>query len=79
MHSWMRSATPPKADADVRGDQDSDSGSSGSGPLYDHGEAGKKAAEQPVVIPGSDHASPVDAPPSARQQVAANIEDDPPA
>ena len=35
-------------------DGEEQTGVAGSGPLFEHGEAGQKAAEEPVKIPGSD-------------------------
>ena len=50
----------------------------GSGPLYEHGEAGQKAAEEPVNVPGSD-GNRRGATPTGEDQAAANREVDPPA
>jgi hypothetical protein len=55
------------------------SGVAGSGPLYQHGEAGQKAADEPVKVPGSDDENGSGAPPVGENQAAANREVDPPA
>jgi hypothetical protein len=59
----------------------------GTGPLYEHSEAGKRAAEEDVVIPGSDDSEAADATeddekpqhPTGEQQAAINRDLDPPA
>jgi hypothetical protein len=55
------------------------SGVAGSGPLYEHGEAGQKAADEPVKLPGSDDGNRSGGPPVGENQAAANREVDPPA
>ena len=54
-------------------------GAAGSGPLYEHGEAGQKAAEEPVDVPGSADKSGSSARTTGEEQAAANREVDPPA
>ncbi len=51
----------------------------GSGPLYEHGEAGQKAAEEPVNVPGSDDKGSSSGSTTGDEQVANNREVDPPA
>ena len=51
----------------------------GSGPLYEHSDAGQKAAVEPVSIPGSDNKSGSSGSTTGEEQAAANREVDPPA
>jgi hypothetical protein len=51
----------------------------GSGPLFERGEAGRKAAEEPVNVPGSDDESTGSGPTTGGEQAAKNREVDPPA
>ena len=51
----------------------------GSGPLYEHGEAGQKAADEPVNIPGPDDKRRSGGAPVGEEQAANNREVDPPA
>jgi hypothetical protein len=51
----------------------------GSGPLYEHSEAGQKAAEEPVNVPGSHDENGSGGTPVGEDQAAANREVDPPA
>jgi hypothetical protein len=54
-------------------------GVAGSGPLYEHGEAGQKAAEEPVNVPGSADKSEISGSTTGEEQAAANRAVDPPA
>lgn len=54
-------------------------GLQGSGPLYEQGEAGQKAAEEPVEIPGSDPEHEDDQERTGETQAATNRQVDPPA
>jgi len=54
-------------------------GGAGSGPLYEHGEAGQKAAEEPVHVPGSEDDDEKGGRPVGEDQAAANREVEPPA
>jgi hypothetical protein len=60
-------------------DRTEQSGVAGTGPLYEHGEAGQKAAEEPVHIPRSEDENESGARPVGEDQAAANREVDPPA
>lgn len=51
----------------------------GSGPLYERGEAGQKAADEPVDIPGSSSEDPSESSQADEAQAAAHREADPPA
>jgi len=51
----------------------------GAGPLYQQGEAGKKAAEEPVEIPGAAEPENGGGTPVGEEQAAENQENDPPA
>lgn len=59
-------------------DQDRSDGA-GSGPLYERSEAGQKAAEEPVDIPGSKPEDTSGGRQTGEAQAAANREVDPPA
>jgi hypothetical protein len=52
---------------------------SGSGPLYEQGEAGKKAAEEPVEMPGAESNAEDGGSATGEKQAAENRENDPPA
>jgi hypothetical protein len=54
-------------------------GVAGSGRLYEHGEAGQKAAEEPVSVPGSADKSTNSGRTTGEEQAAVNREVDPPA
>lgn len=54
-------------------------GPQGSGPLYERGEAGQKAAEEPVEIPGSDSEHKDDHEWTDETQATTNRQLDPPA
>ena len=53
-------------------------GFAGSGPLDEHGEAGQKAAEEPVNVPGSHDKSMSSGSTTGEEQAASNREVDQP-
>jgi len=62
------------------GDSDQDrADGGGSGPLYERGEAGQKAAAEPVDIPGSKPEDTSEDRQTGEAQAEANREVDPPA
>ena len=60
-------------------DGEEEAGVAGSGTLYERGESGQKAAEEPVKVPGSDGQSSSSGSTTGDEQAASNREVDPPA
>jgi hypothetical protein len=60
-------------------DQRDQAGVGGTGPLYDQGEAGRKAAKEPVEIPAAAEPEKGDGNPVGEEQAAENREGEPPA